>query len=503
MNRKGITYKLFKITLLTFIFTITLILLVQGLFFKRFYVLTKERFIGKNLDIIQDTYGNYICSNYGSDVLFKYRVDKYEKSNDVYICVLGDNLKNIQFESPSFHAKFGKYGADDLKNKLKSNLKNPSILTPVGYPYISIKITSLGDVKTEFFVIVKSVSAPKGPHYLAVVHPLQPISEVMSISKEYYLIIYAIAIIIIISISFIYSKLISRPLLELNTVASKMSKLNFKTKCKIKSNDDELGALGNSLNFLSENLDTALTSLKLANEKLQQDIDKERELENMRKEFVADASHELKTPISLIKGYSEGIKDGIAKGNKQDNYLDIIIDECDKMNILVNEMLDLSKLEFGKIGLNIETFYLDYLIEKILNKHIDLIEQKNIILEIDILKNLLVFGDEFRIEGVITNFLTNAISYTSENHIIKITTYRFSNEIMVEFENEGEHIANEELSRIWEKFYRIEKSRDKKLGGTGLGLAICKNILSLHKSNFGVENTQTGVKFFFTLNISE
>lgn len=127
------------------------------------------------------------------------------------------------------------------------------------------------------------------------------------------------------------------------------------------------------------------------------------------------------------------MNDGIAKGNKQDNYLDIIIDKCDKMNILVNEMLDLSKLEFGKIGLNIETFYLDYLIEKILNKHIDLIEQKNIILEIDILKNILVFGDEFRIEGVITNFLTNAISYTSENHIIKITTYRFSNEIMIEF----------------------------------------------------------------------
>ncbi|WMJ80401.1 HAMP domain-containing sensor histidine kinase [Clostridium sp. MB40-C1] len=467
-------------------------------------MLTKEKFIGKNLDIIQEAYGGYLSYNeHFYKTLFKQRVDNYEKSNDVYICILGTDLKDIQFESPSFHSKFGKYGADDLKNRLKSNLKNLSILTPVGYPYVSIKITDLGDVKSEFFVIVKSVSTPKGPHYLAAVHPLQPISEVISISKEYYLIIYAIAIIIIISTSFIYSKMISRPLLELNTVASKMSKLDFNAKCKIKSSNDELEALGNTLNFLSENLNTALTSLKVANEKLQQDINKERELENMRKEFVADVSHELKTPISLIKGYSEGIKDGIAKGKKKDNYLDIIIDECDKMNILVNEMLDLSKLEFGKIPLHIKAFHLDYLIEKVLSKHINLIQQKKIILEINMLKNIPVFGDEFRIEGVITNFLTNAISHTSENHIIKITMSKLSNEVMVEFENQGKHISNRYLPRIWEKFYRIEKSRDKKLGGTGLGLAICKNILSLHKSHFGVENTQTGVKFFFTLNISE
>jgi signal transduction histidine kinase len=286
--------------------------------------------------------------------------------------------------------------------------------------------------------------------------------------------------------------------LILNKSALKMAGLDFSQKSNIQR-EDEIGNLSNTLNFLSENLCKSLNSLKEANIKLEKDIEKERQLEKMRKEFVAAASHELKTPISLIEGYAEAIKDGVFNDSKErDYYLDVIIDESKIMGNLVYDMLHLSQLESGKLTLNKENFYLDHMVNDILNKFSTLINQKNIKLNSELDKDTKINADWNKIQQVVNNFLTNAIRYTSENGVINVHLKNYSSYFVFSIENSSAPIPEEQLNKIWDRFYRLDKSGNRKLGGTGLGLAIAGNILLLHKLNFGVKNTELGVKFYFT-----
>lgn len=296
--------------------------------------------------------------------------------------------------------------------------------------------------------------------------------------------------------------MIAKPLVELNNAALKMAKLDFTEKCEV-TTEDEIGNLGKTLNFLAKNLSDALSSLKESNKQLRRDIEKEKELENMRKEFVAAVSHELKTPISLIEGYAEGIKDNIVQGEDRDYYLDVIIDEAKKMANMVSDMLELSKLESGNFKIEMNEFYLDMTINETIKRLEKIKGDKDtdrtftIVSSVD--KNLEVLGDEDRIEEVITNFLTNAIRHVKDKGNIYVRTLTKDDKIFVEIENEGEQIREEDMKKIWDRFYKIDKSRNRSLGGTGLGLSIVKHILQLHNSDFGVENTENGVKFYFSL----
>lgn len=330
---------------------------------------------------------------------------------------------------------------------------------------------------------------------------LQPVGEVSAAMREFYIYFYILALALIFVLSTFFSKMITNPLKKLNSTAVKMSKLDFTEKCNVSSND-ELGNLASTLNFLSDNLGKSLSELQSANDQLKEDIEKEKQLEKMRKEFVAGVSHELKTPIALISGYAEGIKDGIAVGEEQDYYLDVIMDESKKMTRLVSDMLDLSQLESGNFKLNMEPFYIDELVNSVIKRHNTLIEEKNIKTELRLAdENIEVNGDCFRIEQVIINFLNNATKYTPKGGKIYISVVNEENQVRIGIENEGDHIPEDELPNIWEKFYKVEKSRNRVVGGTGLGLSIVKNILLLHNSEFGVLNTEKGVLFYFTMNI--
>ncbi len=326
---------------------------------------------------------------------------------------------------------------------------------------------------------------------------IQYINEAVGIINIFYKYFYVVAIIVVILFSIIYSKMITNPLRRISKVAMKMSTLDFDEKCEVKSYD-EIGSLAYTLNFLSSNLEKALTSLREANIELQKDIDKKEQIENMRKEFIADVSHELKTPITLIKGYAEGIKDGIFSDAEQEGSLDVIIEECGKMNSLVKDMLQISSLENGIIDLRLEEFYIDGVVQNILKKLSYSIEEKNIIIKSE-LQKLKVVADIFKIEQVITNFLTNAIRYTNEDGIIFIKVKKNDEGVKVSFENTGENISEDNLEKIWDKFYKVDRGRKRKDGGTGLGLSIVKNIIELHDGKYGVENTKKGVKFYFIL----
>lgn len=355
------------------------------------------------------------------------------------------------------------------------------------------------EIDKKYIALVSPVKANGNTTEIIIaVYSLQPILESNSVIQEFYIYMCIGAGLLILVLSLMYSNMITKPLIKLNKTASKMAELDFSTKCDVKT-EDELGNLGGTLNFLSENLYNALEGLRASNKKLTQDIEKERQLEKMRKEFVAGVSHELKTPIGIIEGYAEGLKDNIADDSSREFYLDIIVDEAKKMGTLVSDMLDLSQLETGNFKLKIREFSIDELISSVRVKFANMVQDKGIHLNVDLIENAMVKGDKFRIEQVLINFLSNAVKFTNPDDNIEVRMKDLDDKIMIEVENEGEQIAEKELKNIWDKFYKIDKSRNREAGGTGLGLAITKNILILHKSQFGVKNTEKGVKFYFTL----
>ncbi|KDR95001.1 Signal transduction histidine kinase [Peptoclostridium litorale DSM 5388] len=347
----------------------------------------------------------------------------------------------------------------------------------------------------ENMVFVKKI-APEGggTEYLFAMITLQQVDEAIVVLKDYYVYMFFAAIIFILILSYFYTRVITRPLIVLNDTAGKMAQLDFSVKCNIKSSD-EMGSLADSLNNMSARLRATLGELERANEELQADIDAKTRQEKARKDFIASASHELKTPLSIIKSYAEGIKDGIYS-EKSEYYLDVIVDEIDKMNAMVFEMLEISKIESEKIEIEKSDFCIEDMMLRVHEKLRCMADEKNMQVIMDV-SRVRVHADEKRIKQVIINLYSNAIRYSPVGESICISTEQTSGGMVFSIENTGAHIPKEHMDRIWEGFYRVEKSRSRELGGSGLGLFIVKNILEQHESEFGVENTEKGVKFWF------
>lgn len=217
-------------------------------------------------------------------------------------------------------------------------------------------------------------------------------------------------------------------------------------------------------------------------------------LEKNRRELTSAIAHELKTPLGIIRTYGEGLKEKIAE-DKKDHYLDIIIDETYRMDKMVLEMLDLSKLEAKAYKLKRELFCVNDLVEKIIKKNEKLFNDKNIYVNYESDKKYNLNADYTRMEQVVDNLISNAIYHTAESKIINV---KLKDET-ISIENEGEHIQKDKINLIWDTFYRIDNSRDRSERRTGMGLAIVKNILQLHNMDFGVENTSQGVRFWFKI----
>ncbi|MGL4774225.1 MAG: sensor histidine kinase [Clostridium sp.] len=325
--------------------------------------------------------------------------------------------------------------------------------------------------------------------------PLTAVNDILGTMDSYYIFVFGIAIIFVGIISLFYSKFITKPLIDMSNVAKEISNSNFNIKYPVKT-EDEIGVLGESLNLISHNLKKSLKDLKLSNEKLKAEMDMQKLQEEKRKELIANISHELKTPITIVQGSIEGLRKGIyTEGIYND-----ILEETTRMNDLVIEMLDVSKLEGPTFKLNIEPFDFYNLTLKEIDKLKTLIKEKSLNISFKTLDDeLVVKGDEKRVGEVLRNLITNAIKYTNagENITISIKEYEESYKFVIE--NFGVSLSENELNNIWEPFYRKEKSRNKKFGGTGLGLYIVKRILELHGSEFGASSTNNSVIFYFTL----
>ena len=332
-------------------------------------------------------------------------------------------------------------------------------------------------------------------YYLMIEAPLQPIDEAAKVIL--YLMPYMFLFIVIIALgtALIYSRKITDPLLTLNDVARRISKLDFSIKSEI-SSKDEMGELSSSLNTLASNLQKNMDDLKDANMKLKDDIKKQKIREKERQEFVATISHELKSPITSVSGQIEGMLYSIGAYKDRDKYLKKSLSIMKDMEKLVYELLDIYKLESNEKLENKSKINLSEIIDDIMEDLFFFIEEKKVRLNIDIDEEFTIEGDYNRLNKALSNIIINAIKYSKEEENIIIKLNKPDNSrAYLEVVNTGASIDEEHLGKLFEPFYRVEKSRNRKTGGSGLGLYIVKKILELHQFDYRIENIDNGVKF--------
>lgn len=292
----------------------------------------------------------------------------------------------------------------------------------------------------------------------------------------------------------------AKPILQITEIAKKMSELDFNVKYPVKT-QDEIGVLGNSINMLSEKLEGTISELKTANNELQQDIEKKTQIDEMRKEFLSNVSHELKTPIALIQGYAEGLQDNINDDEESRNfYCEVIIDEANKMNKMVKKLLTLNQIEFGNNQVTFERFDIVGLIQNVMNSARLLADQKEAALYmVEEYDPIYVWADEYMIEEVVTNYISNAINHVEFEKKIEVSIKQTHDLVHVSVFNTGKCIPEDELDKVWIKFYKVDKARTRAYGGSGIGLSIVKAIMDSMHRECGVRNREDGVEFWFEL----
>ena len=332
--------------------------------------------------------------------------------------------------------------------------------------------------------------------------PIQGIKDNVNISTT--LIKYVGGAILAVGIiaAFVVSTYITRPIKQLSNIAEKMSEMDFNARYE-GSDKGEIGLLGKSMNNMSEKLEQNIAELKKANLELKKDIDKKEKLEIMRTDFLSNVSHELKTPIALIQGYAEGLKEGITDDpESMEFYCDVIMDEANKMNTMVKRLLTLNQIEFGNDEPEMERFDINELIASVADANAIRAGQKNMSIVFDNRnEHIFVWADEYKTEEVLTNYISNALNHCDGKRAIEVRTEKSENggTITVTVYNSGKNIADEDLERIWEKFYKTDKARTREYGGNGIGLSIVKAIMDSMGQEYGVRNVSDGVEFWFNL----
>ena len=329
--------------------------------------------------------------------------------------------------------------------------------------------------------------------------PLSSVWESVDLSNRFLLIVGSIVMVLGSLIIYLVIRKITLPIMDLAKLSEEMTNLNFDMKYTGQQ-QDEIGILGRNMNEMSDRLKETITELKEANDQLQKDINEKIQIDEMRKEFIANVSHELKTPIALIQGYAEGLTEGMCEDEESRNYYcGVIMDEAVKMNRMVKQLLNLTALEFGNDTPVMETFNLTDMIRGIITSSSILIQQKEAQVIFEHQDPLPVVADEFKIEEVITNYLTNALNHANGEKKIEIRAEELETQVKVTVFNTGDPIPEEDIPKLWTKFYKVDKARTRAYGGSGIGLSIVKAIMDSHHKECGVANVEGGVEFWFTL----
>lgn len=388
---------------------------------------------------------------------------------------LSDNQGNLL--TPAKDKTFdSKYNAFLLTDDLESIDIAPSdeIDTAVGFSF-----TFKGDSTTYTLIAKGSMKAVN--------------QAVEALKKTWPWLVLSVFIISILS-SWFYSRYLTRPIVQISAIARKMSELEFDWRCDDKRRD-EIGSLGGSLNELSERLSEAMNELKRTNQALQADIDRERELEEQRLAFFTAVSHELKTPLTVLKGQLEGMSDGIGVYADRDKYLRRSLGVVNRMEELVAQIVAVSKMEKNDFDLQKDRFDLSLLCRECIEACHELALSRHAQWECVIEEELMVVGNRALMQKALDNILCNAIVYSPMHAKITVRVYQKEHFINFECVNSDTEIPAASLPHLFEAFYRVEQSRSRSSGGSGLGLYLVKLIADAHHAQADIQNTAKGVCF--------
>ena len=466
--------------------TILLCLMINYLFLGKVYMQSK-------LDVIHDAYGTIKqaaeSDSYDTEE-FARELDDVCRSYNMTVCVMDVN-SNMKYVSIN--------GGERLENRLIGYVFGLSI------PFNDQRVIENGDD----YVIKRTGQEDK--EYLEIYGrlntgisfimqtPLSSIQESAKIANRFYALAGCLGAMAGGIIIWFVSRSVTKPILELNNISERMVQLDFEAKYESKVGN-EIDVLGDNFNRMSSQLETTISELKSANNELQRDIEDKIKIDKMRKEFLDNVSHELKTPIALIQGYAEGLKENISDDpESREFYCDVIMDEASKMNKLVKNLLTLNQLESGKDAVVMERFDIVSLIRGVLQTMNIMIGQNNAKVIFEAEKPVYVWADEFKIEEVVTNYVSNALNHLEGEKEIEIKLQDEGNRVKISVFNTGTPIPEADVPNLWNKFYKVDKARTREYGGSGIGLSIVKAIMESMNQEYGVQNFDNGVEFWFTL----
>lgn len=487
---KSVRFKLFFTMCVVILVIILSLVLINSIVLENFYIYSKTATIKQVYQKVNDYYNT---ENTNVDLETELKKIAYKNNFDILIKT-DTNLiiftSDREFLSSTYILK------DINEIKSKSIEENET--------KINVKVTT-DEVNNVSYMFLTGIL--DNGYVLYIRMPISPIEESVKISNTVLLMIGGITLVVAGIIASFISRKFTNPILQLNDIANKMAKLDFSKKYRITDTEDEINELGRSINTMSDKLEATIKELQKNNIELEKDIEEKSKIDEMRKQFISDVSHELKTPIALIQGYAEGLIENVNSDEESRKfYAEVILDETNKMDKLVKQLLELMKLEYGKREFDNEKFNINELINEVLRKCSVMINEKNIKVYFENKEPIYVYADEFYMDQIITNYLTNAIKHAEEvekETKIEIKVEKVSNKIRVSVFNTGENIPEEDLQRIWGRFYKIDSSRNRQDGGSGIGLALVKAIMNNYQNEYGVKNKKNGVEFYFDMDISD
>ena len=491
---KSIRVKLFMTLSLVILLIILFLIVVNNFVFGQFYLYSKTQSLKDVYITVNNYYNNEENENYSINSI----LEKIAVKNNFDILIRNAQNINVYTSDKDFLSTLGEMS--EMTNRFHTDSGK---IIEEGKNYT---IKRMRDNNNGLTYILLSSMLDNG-YLLYVRIPITSIQESVKISNNFLYLMAGFAILLAAVIVTYVSRKFTDPILELNKIAKNMSNLDFSHKYKITDAGDEINNLGKSINTMSEKLEKTIKQLRRTNNELERDIEEKSKIDEMRKSFISDVSHELKTPIALIQGYSEGLLENVNTDEESRKfYAEVILDETNKMDKLVKELLDLMKLEYGKREFNDKKFNIVELEKEVVRKSQVMLDEKQVEVKLETSKEINVYADDFYIEQVITNYLTNAIKHVEEkcgNKYIKIENDidTEKNKVKIKVFNTGEQIEEEQMAKIWNRFYKIDQSRNRNDGGTGIGLSFVRAIMSNYGNNYGVINHEDGVEFYIELDL--
>ncbi len=487
---KSVRVKLFMTLSAIILLIIAFLILVNNMVFGQYVLYNKTNALKSAYERINTYY------NEPQNTDLETQLEKIAINNNFDILIKDNKNINVYTSNKDFFSTLGQM--NEMTKRI--NIDSSEILED-GEKYI---IRKLQDSKNGITYILLSASLDNG-YLLYIRIPITVIEQSVEISNHFLYLMAGLTILISAVIVSYVSRKFGDPITELNDIAKKMSNLDFSKKYRITDAEDEINNLGKSINAMSDKLEKTIKQLRETNIELEKDIEEKSKIDEMRKSFISDVSHELKTPIALIQGYSEGLLENVNSDEESRKfYAEVILDETNKMDRLVKELLELMKLEYGKREFKDKEFNIVELEKEVVRKSKVMLEEKQAQIKIDTENEIQVLADDFYIEQVISNYLTNAIKHVKEVEGKKYI--QIQNEISedgkkvrIKVFNTGDQIKEEDLTRIWNRFYKSDESRNREDGGTGIGLSFVKAIMSNYRNAYGAINKENGVEFYLEL----